>query len=597
MLGRRSDQRGFFEADVQYLDVVGEDSFYGFLAGLRGELFRDADFADFYAEEGRGRPSRPPSMLATALLLQTYDRVSDQEATERAAFDLRWKVALGITIEERPFAKSTLQLFRAQLVVHEEGARIFAQSLALARARGFVPPRRKMRLALDTTNILGRGAVKDTYNLLADGIALVLRELARLANEELPAYAAARGLGRYVSERSLKGEAELDWDSAEQRAGLLQRIVGDADRLLDEVRAQRGRLDAGSAEDERLKQAAERLSQVLLQDIERAEAGAQLRQGVARDRMPSVHDPEMRHGRKSAHHRFDGHKAQIAVDTESQLITAVDVVAGNAPDHSGALALVEASERATDAQVSETVADCAFGDGATRQAFADAGRELVAKVPAMRNGGCFPKTDFTIDLDGERCICPAERQGIACYRRPTAAGERRVLRGFRFRAEDCDGCALRPRCVRGKGARTIAVHPQEALIQQARALQASPDFAPYRRARQAVEHRLARLVQLGIRQARYFGRAKTRFQLLMAAAVANLTLLAGHAQLSAGGDGPLSPSSTILSASWFLIIAQSVIWRPQGPALSPPAATAGGRARSSAALFARTQMVACRPHL
>ena len=67
---------------------------------------------------------------------------------------------------------------------------------------------------------------------------------------------------------------------------------------------------------------------------------------------------------------------------------------------------------------------------------------------------------------------------------------------------------------------------KEALLQQARAFQHSPAFAEYRRRRQVVEHRLARLVQLGIRQARYFGRIKTRFQLLMAATVANLTLVA-----------------------------------------------------------------------
>jgi len=595
MLGRRSDQRGLFEADVQYLDVVGEDSFYGFLATLRREVFRDEDFADFYAEDGNGRPSRPPSLLATALLLQTYDRVSDQEATERAAFDLRWKVALGITIEERPFAKSTLQLFRAQLVVHEEGARIFERSLALARARGFVPRQRRMRLALDTTYILGRGAVKDTYNLLADGIVLVLRELARSTASELAAYAAARGMDRYVSERSLKGEAELDWDSAEERARLLQGIVTDAERLLDEVRTQRGELSAGSPEDARLAQAAERLSQVLLQDIERADGGAQLRQGVARERMPSVHDPEMRHGRKSAQHRFDGHKAQIAVDTESQLITAVDVVAGNAPDNRGALDLVEASERDAAAEVSETVADCAYGDGATRQAFADAGRALVAKVAVTRNGACFPKTDFTIDLDAERCTCPAGQQGIARYRRPAAPGERRVLRGFRFRAEDCAACPLRPQCVRGRGGRTIVVHSQEALIQQARALQASPDFALYRRARQAAEHRLARLVQLGIRQARYVGRAKTRFQLLMAATVANLTLLAGHAR-AAGRETPPSPAATLLSALCSLIALQIVIWPHGGARWRRLATHAGAGTRSSPALFAHARMAPCRPY-
>jgi hypothetical protein len=62
----------------------------------------------------------PPSLLAAALVLQAYDGVSDEEATRRAAFDLQWKVALGIELEVRPFAKSTLQEFRAQLILHEQ---------------------------------------------------------------------------------------------------------------------------------------------------------------------------------------------------------------------------------------------------------------------------------------------------------------------------------------------------------------------------------------------------------------------------------------------------------------------------------------------
>ena len=67
--------------------------------------------------------------------------------------------------------------------------------------------------------------------------------------------------------------------------------------------------------------------------------------------------------------------------------------------------------------------------------------------------------------------------------------------------------------------------------QQARALQQSEAFAGYRQRRVVVEHRLARLVQLGIRQARYFGRVKTKFQLYLAATVANLTLVASKAGL------------------------------------------------------------------
>ena len=79
--------------------------------------------------------------------------------------------------------------------------------------------------------------------------------------------------------------------------------------------------------------------------------------------------------------------------------------------------------------------------------------------------------------------------------------------------------------------------PQEALLQQARALQQSEAFAEYRQRRVVAEHRLARLVQPGIRQSRYFGRIKTRFQLYLAATVANLTLVAAKAGLT-GETGP-----------------------------------------------------------
>ena len=83
----------------------------------------------------------------------------------------------------------------------------------------------------------------------------------------------------------------------------------------------------------------------------------------------------------------------------------------------------------------------------------------------------------------------------------------------------------------------MLIHPQEALLQQARALQQSADYDQYRARRMVAEHRLARLVQLGIRQSRYFGRAKTKFQLYLAATVANLTLVLGKIGLSGSTDG------------------------------------------------------------
>src|SRR6266516_6349362 len=175
MLGQRSAQWGMFEADTLYGDFVGRKNFYGFLASQRNELFRDEDFAALYCRDN-GRPSVPPSLLATALVLQTYDRVSDDEATRRAAFDLQWKVALGVELDVRPFAKSPLQAFRAQLILHEQTGAIFQQSLEVAKRRGVWkkghPPheRQQMKLALDTSRILGRGAVKDTLYPCASNV-------------------------------------------------------------------------------------------------------------------------------------------------------------------------------------------------------------------------------------------------------------------------------------------------------------------------------------------------------------------------------------------------------------------------------------------
>ena len=547
MLGKRSDQKGLWEADRLYLDYVGKDTFYGLLASLRGQLFSDDDFAEIYCPDN-GRDSVPPSLLATALLLQTYDKVSDAEAKARADFDIRWKVALGIEIEDRPFAKSTLQMFRAQLILHEKVREVFEGSLRLARQSGYLK-KRGMRVALDTTYILGRGAVKDTYNLLADGIVKLLRVLAAVANIAVGEWAEGQGYERYFGS-SIKGEATIDWSDRKARAALLGEIVADADRLLELARQAWVELPEDSAQRQSIVAGAELLGQLLLQDVERksgdvdadADDGVSLKDGVSKDRMLSVHDPELRHGHKSSRRRFNGHKAAIVVDTDSQLITAVDVLPGNAPDNLGALELVEQSEASTGSVVDEAMGDAAYGDGGTRQAFADAGRRLVAKVPGRPDRKHFPKNDFHLDLAAGSCTCPAgqvTRTIVPAGKRTDRAGRVYRLQAFQFDGAVCGVCPLRSQCIAAKGrkGRRVLIHPQEGMLQQARALQQSADYDEYRARRVVVEHRLARLVQLGIRQARYFGRVKTKFQLYLAATVANLTLVAGKIGLSGSIGG------------------------------------------------------------
>jgi hypothetical protein len=231
----------------------------------------------------------------------------------------------------------------------------------------------------------------------------------------------------------------------------------------------------------------------------------------------------------------------VVVDVESQLILDADVLSGSAGDATGALAQVERVEAVTGQAVAESLGDCAYGRGETRQAFADAGRELRAKVPQESdNQGRFPKRAFVIDLEGETVTCPGG-ESTARFTQGQDGGKT-----FQFGAV-CRDCPLRAHCTTAAGGRTVAVHPQEVLLQAARAAQETPEGRARLRARVVVEHRLARLGQLGIGQARYRGRRKTRCQLLLAATIANLrrTWNWAQAQAATGCGGTAGPRSGV----------------------------------------------------
>jgi hypothetical protein len=515
MMGERSPQDTLFGADHLFLDYVGRETVYGYLAQHRPQLFRDADFAVLYCKNN-GRPSVPPSLGVSILFLRAYEGVSFVEAIERTKYDLRWKVALGLELEHVPMQKSALQELEAKLVLHEQGEALLKQSIDEARRAGYVKSR-KIRVALDTTPMLGKGAVKDTYNLLADGIEQLACRLAAVAGEPVAGWAAHEGLHRYVGS-SLKGEAAIEWDDKSQRDQLLTEIVQNGRRLLRQAeQAQQAHPEHAAA----IQAAAAVLERLIRQDVEETPGGGcEVKDGTAKDRLISVHDPEMRHGRKSASHRFNGHKAAVAVEMESQLICGVDVLAGNAGDQQNALELVHQAERVMDAHVEETVGDCAYGGGPTRKAFAQEQRLLTAKVPSSHNGDCFPKSAFAIDVDRMDVSCPAGHTTTEFQSSGKNGGGR-----FVFAAATCQACPLRSQCVRGQGGRTISLQPEERLQQQARAHNRTEAGQKSLRERVVVEHGIARLVRLGIRHSRYVGKTKSRFQVVMAAVVANLSLV------------------------------------------------------------------------
>ena len=510
MLGRQSSQLDIFDVGNVFPLELKPKSFHGQLASVSGDLFSDDEFAGLYCNSN-GRPSVPPSRLALLMILQTYHRVSDLEAVERSGYDLRWCAVLRQPGGTPLCAKSTLQLFRAQLILHEKYGLLFKRSLEQARKSGLLKGQ-EIKAALDTKPILGRGAVEDTYNLLATGMLQLARALAKEQQIKLPAFLAKHDLER-LDAPSIKGSVDINWADEAARETFLTGLVADARKLMA----------AANGAVPQIKKAAELLEQILLQDIEEHPAGnASIKKGTVKGRIPSATDPEQRHGRKSAKKRFTGAKASVAADPQTGLILGTEVIPGDSGDATGAIELVEQAETNAECTVTQVLADCAYGGGPTRQEFADAGRELFAKVPSSISRQLFPKKAFRIELPAReddsleqtRVTCPAG--AVADRLKSDADGAVTFYFGGH-----CDGCSLRERCTASQYGRSLHVHAQERMIYAARELQESPAGREKLRQRLVVENSLARLAAYGVGQARYIGHTKTRFQLSIAATVVN----------------------------------------------------------------------------
>jgi hypothetical protein len=542
MLGKRSPQGSLFACDQSFRDLVGAESFYVYLADHRHELFRDEDFASLYCLDN-GRPSIAPSVLAVALLLQWYESVSDEEAARRAKLDLSWKVALGIELMDVPFVKSVLCEFRNKLILHKQQKRFFDLSLRHARTQGFFKSR-NIQIALDTTPIFGRGAVEDTYNMLAEALRLLINALCAVAHESAEEFATHHDLRRYVMAKSFKGSFDsIDWDNADERQSVLDCLVADCERTLLLAQAALTDSTQESPESAQIVQASTLLRRLLAQDVEGTNTGAaKITQGVAQDRLVSVHDSEMparpaggRHGRKSVSQCFNGYKGALAVEPSSQIITAVDVIPANAQDSKDAQALIDESAEKTGLSVTTVIGDGAYG---TIEARLDAQEAeipytLVAPVAQLPHTGRFTKEDFQIDTEHSEVRCPAAEVTRTYARRTEKkrTGRTFAYRIYRFAPKQCGACALRTQCLKQTTPyRSVLVHEHEGLVTDAKAFQRTDIFRTIYRTRVAVEHRIARLMRFGARKARYFGSSKVLFQFAMTAALANLTLMASQTQ-------------------------------------------------------------------
>src|SRR2546421_12661197 len=114
--------QGFERMDRQLTDaaalaghLVPAGSMFAFLAAHRAEVFPDADYADLFAPPGVGRPSLPATQMAAVLALQALCDFSDRETAEAVRFDVRWKGAIGASVDDVGVDPSSLVDWRDRI--------------------------------------------------------------------------------------------------------------------------------------------------------------------------------------------------------------------------------------------------------------------------------------------------------------------------------------------------------------------------------------------------------------------------------------------------------------------------------------------------
>jgi transposase len=499
-------QQGFFDA-AWCGNVVPRDCFYGLLAEHGERIVSDSDFADCYAA-GRGRPSIPPSILAKILLLAYRCGLSDRQAMEAVRFDLRWKVALGLPLDHEGFHPTSLVKFRARLLLHGKERVVFERSLRLARELGFLKER--VEQVVDSTPMLGAAATQDTVTLVRSGVRRLLDAVSGEDSEA--ASQLARNLAfDYAKPRE---KPDCEWRSKSAREALLTRVAQDAELALRAVEA-----EPGLAACEPVAEAARLLRELIGQDFELGEDDVpRLRRGTAKDRILSVHDTEMRHGRKSSSQRFDGYKIHATAAVEAPLLTAIDVSPGSDYDGEHAPALVD--QQPEPLRPKRLLGDAAYGDSETRERLEQRHVDVLATVPEPPAPACgrFGKRDFRIDLASGTVTCPAGQ--VARIGPPQRSGIRAAV----FPDRVCRACTLRSRCVSGRRGRKLDLRRREDLLQAGReTLKDPPTREHLRRTRPRIERLLGLLAhRYHARKSRYRGKRKAALQALWTAVLVNL---------------------------------------------------------------------------
>lgn len=472
--------------------LVDPQSVAALLADHRRALFPDDLFGDLFPS-GRGRPSVPAEVIASVMVLQSLEGLSDRDAALQLRTNIAWKVACGLPLDDAGFHPTVLTLWRNRLRTSERPQRIFDVVRQVVAETGVLATRQ--RRALDSTVLDDAVTRQDTLMQLTAQIRVVRRLIPE-----------ARALALRAHDYEQGGaKPACAWNDPADIDRVVTELVHDATTVLAAVHG----LELSTSQAE----AVGLLALVSGQDVEPGDRDGTWRiaQRTAADRIVSVHDPESRHVHKTVQGYRDGFKAHIAVEPETGLVTACELTAGNVGDAQAAARLL-----AGEGGGLEVFADSAYGSGDHRAQLREASHVAVIKPIPLRPAvpGGFSLDDFSIDLTARTVTCPT---GHRIAINPTGTA--------RFGSR-CTPCPSRSRCTAARHGRDVKVHPHFDLLVAARHEAETAGFQEnYTRWRPMVERSLAWLVRKGHRRVAFRGVERNRLWLGHRAAAVNLRRL------------------------------------------------------------------------
>ena len=500
MLDARSKQPSFFDTDQICKPLFPPDSFWHQFRELVYPLINDEDYECMYCPD-RGRPAKSPAMLTMVTILQRRENLSDREAEERVRYDLRWKYALGLEVNDEGFDHSLLGKFRDRLLAHGKERVSFEKLLEKLVEEQVLKPKEVQ--ITDATQLVADISIPNTLGVLWK------------ANRSLLVSLKARG--RKVSGIDIgeyQGEVRYERLSEDERRGKLVELVEDSRRLVAFVEARGKKLPRS------VRKKVEVLRRILGQRVEQDDEGevVERRERVA-GRIASSVDPEARWGRTGLGDVAPGYKANLMVAAESQFVTNIRAIPGMTGEEEDTLAML-AEQHSLGLRPTKLLADAKYGSVANITGLGEMGTALVAPLKRRpRRYGTFGADEFTYLPDEDRLRCPAGR--LSRFRVRMASGLR-----FRFAEEDCRACSLRARCLSGSSSqrfRSVDLPRNHRAVQRLRDYMKTESFKEEMKRRQGIEAKVAELVRWhGMRRARYRGLRKVNLQCLFTALVVNI---------------------------------------------------------------------------